>query len=151
MKTRFLIGIGLSVGMSCAVGADEPPIVDEPLNVEVLGTFDAMLASCVQVNPAGKSAYDALQATLTGSETATDVSAARQTPEYRQAFDEARKKNDERPREAIVGECTTLVKSMAPRRHQQPALNVANKAAPKPAPKPAPKAAPKTAPKPADR
>lgn len=131
MKTRFLICIGLSVGMSCTAGADEP------LNLEVLGNFDAMLASCVQVNPAGKSAYDALLAALMGNQTGTAVSAARQTPEYRQAFDEARKKNDERPRDAVVSECSTLASSMGPRRHQHPGQNPANKSAPKPAPKPA--------------
>lgn len=130
MKTRCLIGIGLSVGMSCAAAADEP------LNLEVLGNFDAMLASCVQVNPAGKPAYDALIAVLMGSQSGTAASAARQTPEYRQAFDEARKKNDERPRDAVVSECSTLASSLGPRRHQRPGQIPANKPAPKPAPKP---------------
>jgi hypothetical protein len=124
MKTRVLVGIGLCCAVSWSAWAEEP------LDPAALGSFDGMLASCLQVNPAGKAAYEALRAVVIGEQTEATVSAVAQTPEYRQAYDAAHQKTDAEPREMVIKDCSNLAASLGPRVHQRPGQKAAGKTPP---------------------
>jgi hypothetical protein len=127
----------LGLGMGCAAWADGA------LDPTTLGSIDAIVASCAQVNPAGKAGYDSFRQTVIGEHSEADVAAATQSPEYRQAYDVAHQKTEAEEREVFMKECGTLASSMGPRVHQRPQPRVVSKPAAKsaadskPAPKPA--------------
>lgn len=112
MKTRILIGISLGFAMSCSAWAEEP------LDPAALGTFDAMLASCLQVSPAGKAAYDSLRAAMIGEQPDGAVETAAQTPEYKQAYEAAQQKAAAEPRDATLKECAHLAAALGPQVHK---------------------------------
>lgn len=110
MKTRILIGLGFA--MSCSAWADGP------VDPTALGNFDGMLASCVQVNPPGKAAYDSLRAAMIGDQPDGVVAALEQTPEYRQAYEAAHQKAEAEPRDATLKECAHLASALGPQVHK---------------------------------
>jgi hypothetical protein len=112
MKTRILIGFSLGFAMSCSAWADGP------LDPAALGNFDAMLASCRQVNPAGKAAYDSLRAAMIGEQPDDVVAALEQTSEYRQAYEAAHQKTEAEPRDSTLKECTNLAAALGPQVHK---------------------------------
>lgn len=112
MKTRILTGISLAIAMSCSAWADGP------LDPAALGSFDAMLASCLQVNPAGKAAYNSLRATMIGEQADGAVEALAQTPEYKQAYEAAHQKAQAEPRDTVINDCASLAAALGPQVHK---------------------------------
>jgi F0F1-type ATP synthase membrane subunit c/vacuolar-type H+-ATPase subunit K len=112
MKTRIVIGISLGFAMSCSAWAEGPP------DPAALGSIDAMLASCLQVNPAGKAVYDSLRAAMIGEQADGAVEALAQTPEYRQAYEAAHQKAAAEPRDVALKGCTNLVAALGPQVHK---------------------------------
>jgi len=112
MKTRILIGLGLGFAMTCAAWADGP------LDPAALGSFDAMLASCLQVNPAGKPAYDSLRAAMIGEQADGVVAALEQAPAYREAYEAAHQKAEAEPRDVTLKECANLAAALGPQVHK---------------------------------
>jgi len=112
MKTRIFLGISLGFAMSWSAWADGP------LDPTALGSLDAMLASCLQVNPAGKAAYDTLRAGVIGEQADGVVAALVQTPEYRQAYEATHEKTEAAPRDETVKECTHLAAALGPQVHK---------------------------------
>ena len=142
MKTRLAIGLGFAMGMCGAAWADGA------LDPTALGSIDAMVAACTQVNPGGSATYENLRAIVIGEQSETDVKAATQTPEYRDAYEAAHQKSEAEEHDAMVKQCATLGTSMGPRVHQRPQPRTAAKPVAKPAAKSG--AVAKPAPKPAE-
>ena len=112
MKTRILIGISLGFAISC------PTWAEEPLDPAALGSFDAMLASCREVNPTGKASYDSLRLLMIGEQADGVVDALAQTPEYRQAYEAAQQKAAAEPSDVKLKECANLAAALGPKVHK---------------------------------
>ena len=121
---------------------------DGALDPSALGSIDAMVAACTQVNPGGSATYESLRAIVIGQQSEADVKAATQTPEYRDAYEAAHQKSEAEEHDAMVKQCATLGTSMGPRVHQRPQPRTAAKPAAKAVAKPGTGAKP--APKPAE-
>jgi len=79
MKTLGIIGLCVGLGTASLAGAAAP------VTPMTLGSVDAVLAFCRQVNPAGASAYKALKESLLGKDDhAREV--ATHTSAYKNAF-----------------------------------------------------------------
>ena len=109
MKFRILLGIGTAVACS-AWAAD-------PVDPAALGSLDAMLATCRAVNPSGQAAYDTLREALVGEQPEGALETVAQTPEYKTAFDEARKKAEGESQDSARQGCVQLAAALGPRVH----------------------------------
>jgi hypothetical protein len=112
MKTRIIFGIGLVIAMSSSTWADGP------LDPVQLGTFDGMFNVCREINPAGIPAYDTMREAMLGQQPEGAVEALKKTPEYRQAYDAARQKSADEPRDQMLKECTQLAAALTPHAQQ---------------------------------
>lgn len=108
MKTRIIFGIGLAIALSSSTWAEAP------LDPAQVGTFDGMLNVCREINPAGIPVYKTLREAMLGQQPDGAVEALTQTPEYRQAYEAARQKSTEEPREKVLKECTQLAAALSP-------------------------------------
>jgi hypothetical protein len=79
-----------------------------------LGSVDAVLAFCGQVNPAGASAYKALKESLLGKDDHARE-AATQTPAYRDGFAQISRVLKSAPRDWAVRACNDLLPGPGPR------------------------------------
>ena len=111
MKTRAILGIGLSVAISWSAWAEEP------IDPATLGSVDAIIATCHQVNPGGAVAYEALRKAVIGKQPESALAAIAQTPEYQQAFEVFRQKAEEEPGDSALKSCARLAAPPAPVAH----------------------------------
>jgi len=112
MKTRAFPAVLCGIAVSCSAWAGDP------IDPAALGNIDAMLATCREVNPGGKAAYDTLREGMLGEQPEGTLAALTQTPEYKQAYDSAREKAEAEPRDSALKGCTQLAGSLGPRVHQ---------------------------------
>ena len=108
MKTRTIFGIGLVIAMSSSTWAEAP------IDPAQLGTFDGMFHVCREINPAGIPVYDTMREAMLGQQPEGAIEALTKTPEYRQAYDAARQKSAEQPRDQVLKECTQLAAALTP-------------------------------------
>ncbi len=80
MKILGIIGLSLGLGTASLAQADAP------LNPTTLGSVDAVLTFCGQLNPAHASAYRAWRESLMGKESGRAREAATHTATYKDAF-----------------------------------------------------------------
>src|SRR5882724_232790 len=102
MKTLGLIALSLALGTASLARADAP------VTPMTLGSVDAVLAFCGQVNPAGASAYKALKESLLGKDDHARE-AATQTPAYRDGFAQISRVLKSAPRDWAVRACNDLL------------------------------------------
>jgi hypothetical protein len=108
MKTRIIFGIGLVIAMSSSTWAEAP------LDPVQLGTFDGMFNVCHEINPAGIQVYNTMREAMLGQQPEGAIEALTKTPEYRQAYEAARQKSAEQPRDQVLKECTQLAAALTP-------------------------------------
>jgi len=102
MKTLGLIALSIGLGAASLARADAP------VTPMTLGSVDAVLAFCGQVNPAGASAYKALKESLLGKDDHARE-AATQTPAYRDGFAQISRVLKSAPRDWAVRACNDLL------------------------------------------
>ena len=102
MKTLGLIALSIGLGAASLARADAP------VTPMTLGSVDAVLAFCGQVNPAGASAYKAWKESLLGKDDHARE-AATQTPAYRDAFAQISNVLKSAPGDWAVRACNDLL------------------------------------------
>lgn len=103
MKTLGIIGLSLGLGTASLAQADAP------LNPMTLGSVDAVLTFCGQLNPAGASGYRAWRESLMGKESERAREAATQTAAYKDAFAQLSSVLKSAPRDWAVRACNDLL------------------------------------------
>jgi hypothetical protein len=111
MKTHNFFGIGIGIAMSFSAWAEEP------MDPAAVASIDAMLATCREVNPGGKAAYDILREAMVGKQPESALAALAQTPEYQQAYEAARQKAAAEPRDSARKGCIQLAATLGPGAH----------------------------------
>ena len=102
MKTLGIIGLCVGLGTASLARADAP------VTPMTLGSVDAVLAFCRQVNPAGASAYKALKESLLGKDDhAREV--ATHTSAYKNAFAQISSVLKSAPGDWAVRACNDLL------------------------------------------
>lgn len=85
MKIHTLLGVGVGIGLG--LGASTLASADASTNAMGQGGQDAALAFCLQVNPAGASAYKSLASSLRDERSKEGLGALRH-PAYQRAYAE---------------------------------------------------------------
>ena len=108
MKTLGIIALCVGLGTASLAGAAAP------VTPMTLGSVDAVLAFCRQVNPAGASAYKALKESLLGKDDhAREV--ATHTSAYKNAFAQISSVLKSAPGDWAVRACNDLLPGPGPR------------------------------------
>ena len=105
MKVLGMIGLSLALGTAPLARADVP------VNPTALGSVDAVITFCGQLNPSGASAYQSLRDSLIGKPSEDAREAAVKTPAYQQAFNEISGVLKSAPKDWAVKACTDIVPS----------------------------------------
>jgi hypothetical protein len=105
------MNIRLHLGFAIAVAATSLASAAEPGYAGTLGNFDAIVASCTQLNPAGESAYKAMRASLVGDMSSAELEALMQTPEYREALESSNKSIAAESKDVALKDCIKLMPS----------------------------------------
>ena len=108
MKTLGIIGLCVGLGTASLAGAAAP------VTPMTLGSVDAVLAFCRQVNPAGASAYKALKESLLGKDDHARE-AATHTSAYKNAFAQISSVLKSAPGDWAVRACNDLLPGRGPR------------------------------------
>jgi hypothetical protein len=103
MRTLGMIALSLGLGTASLARADVP------VNPMTLGSVDAVLTFCGQLNPAGASAYGALRESLIGKQSERAREAVTQTPAYRDGFAQISRVLKSAPRDWAVRACNDLM------------------------------------------
>lgn len=104
---KILGMIGLSIGLGTASLAR----ADVAVNPTALGSVDAVITFCGQVNPGGVSAYQSLRDSLLGKPSEHAREAAVKSAAYQQAFNEISRVLISAPKDWAVKACTDIVPS----------------------------------------
>ena len=102
MRTLGIIGLCVGLGTASLARADAP------VTPMTLGSVDAVLAFCGQVNPAGASAYKALKESLLGKDDHARE-AATHTSAYKDAFAQISSVLKSAPGDWAVRACSDLL------------------------------------------
>jgi len=109
MKILGIIGLSLGLGTASLAQADAP------LNPTTLGSVDAVLTFCGQLNPAHASAYRAWRESIMGKESERAREAATHMTTYKDAFAQISNVLKTAPRDWAVRACSDLLPGPGPR------------------------------------
>lgn len=90
MNTRVFISATLSLGLALASSVDAFAQSNTTVDPTALGSLDAVVKYCSNVDPGGAAGYSGLRISIFGQQSAATLGALEATAQYKKAFSEAR-------------------------------------------------------------
>jgi hypothetical protein len=96
------------VGLIAACALSPWADAAQPIDAATLGSIDAAIGFCRQLNPANEPIYAAFRASVIGSLQGAALTALTETPEYRDALEAGTKELVDKPHDTAAKECAAL-------------------------------------------
>lgn len=111
MQTRVFIGATLSFGLALVVPINASALSTTAVDPLALGSVDAVLNYCRQVNPGGAPGYGQLKISIFGKQSAATLSALEATKQYKSGFAQMHSVLITTSRDSMRQACLDLVPS----------------------------------------